>query len=348
MLKPTFLLLCLSILNACGHINYYSQAFYGQWEIVKLSQPIESIITHQSTDPLLKQKLRDVLKMRAFATETLYLPDNGSYTYYADLKRPFAVWSVFATPALSLKPKQWCFFIVGCVSYRGYFSEAAAQTLAQKLRVQGYDVYLAGIPAFSTLGWFEDPVLNTILAWPSYQIAGIIFHELAHQKLYISNDTAFNEAFAMILEYIGTERWLAQYGTPQDIVAYQQARQRQQEFTNLVLTTRNHLEHIYAQNGPLAHKQRAKTAAFEQLRQQYQQLKQQWGGFTGYDAWFAKDLNNAKLLSIVTYEDNVPAFRALLEQVNGDLPTFYQIVAKLGELPREERHVQLEKIGKTN
>jgi len=324
-------------LNGCSTITYYSQAIGGQWEIFSRLRPIEDVITQSTTSPLLKQQLTDILKIRAFASEVLILPDNDSYTDYVDLERSSVVWSVFATPKFSFEPKQWCFFIVGCVSYRGYFSKVRAQTLAQTLRAQHYDVYVASIPAYSTLGWFDDPVLNTMLAWPLYDIAGLIFHELAHQKIYIKDDTAFNEAFAMTVEYVGIERWLAKYGTPQNIADYRQAQQRQQAFIDLVLSTRNELEQIYQQDLLPQKMEVAKTTAFDKLRSQYQQLKTRWGGFAGYDAWFAKDLNNAKLLSVVTYEEDVPVFQALLEQLGGDLPAFYQAVEKLGKLPKEER-----------
>ena len=342
MLKYSFLILFLSLSSACSNIAYYSQAMDGQWDIFSRSQPINRVLTSPTTPTPLKQQLTDILKIRAFASQILYLPDNPSYTYYADLERPFVVWSVFATPTFSFVPKQWCFFIVGCVSYRGYFSETAAITLAEELRAQEYDVYVAGIPAYSTLGWFNDPILNTMLAWPLYRIAGLIFHELAHQKLYISNDTAFNEAFAMTVEYIGVELWLAQYGTPDDRLEYQQTRQRQIEFINLVLSTRNHLQNIYQQNGSIEKMRVAKKAAFDNLRIEYQHLKTRWNGYNGYDAWFAKYLNNAKLLSIVTYQDLVPAFRALFEQLDGDLSAFYHAVEQLGELPVQDRLAKLQ------
>ncbi len=341
MLKRSLLILCFLCISGCSSIAYYSQAIGGQLDIYRRSQPIDSVIANPNTPAPLKQQLSDILKIRAFASSVLHLPDNRSYTYYADLERPFVIWSVFAVPAFSFQPKQWCFLIVGCVSYRGYFSEAPAQALAEELRAQGYDVYVAGIPAFSTLGWFDDPVLNTMLRWPQHRIAGLIFHEIAHQKVYIADDTAFNEAFAMTVEYIGVERWLARYGTQKYLAAYQQSRQRQAEFVDLVLATRNHLQEIYQQKWRPEKLPAAKTAAFNTLRARYAQLKNSWGGFAGYDAWFAKDLNNAKLLSVVTYQDYVPAFRALLDQQGGDLPAFYQAVAQLGELPIQERHAQL-------
>jgi predicted aminopeptidase len=331
------LVLCLSLLNSCSNIAYYSQAIGGQWDIFNRSQPIDNLLADEMTPTPLKQQLTDILKIRAFASEVLHLPDNQSYTSYADLKRPFVVWSVFATPAYSFKPKQWCFLIVGCVSYRGYFSEVAAQTLAEKLRAQNYDVYVAGVPAYSTLGWLNDPVLNTMLGWSQAQIAGLIFHELAHQKLYISDDTAFNEAFATAVEYVGVERWLTQYGTSYDIAEYQQSRQYEAEFVELVLTTRNHLQHIYQQNDSSKQLQTAKMIAFDTLLAHYTQLKKRWNGYAGYDNWFARDLNNAKLLSVVTYQDLVPAFQRVLAQQDGDLLAFYEKVAQLGKLPIKQR-----------
>lgn len=341
MLKPSLIILALLFLNGCSSIAYYSQAIGGQWEIYTRSKPIDDILANPATPAPLKRQLSDILKIRAFASQVLLLPDNGSYTYYADLERPYVVWSVFAAPAFSLKPKRWCFPIVGCVSYRGYFSEAAATALAKDLRAQNYDVYVAGIAAYSTLGWFSDPLLNTMLTWKKYRIAGLIFHELAHQKIYIQNDTAFNEAFAMTVEYFGIERWLAQYGTQKDVADYHQSRQRQADFIDIVLATRNHLQEIYQQNLSPKQLEAAKTAAFGSLRAEYAVLKMRWGGYAGYDGWFAKDLNNAKLLSVATYQDYVPAFRALLDQLGGDLPAFYKSVAQLSELPIEERHAQL-------
>jgi len=341
MLKYSFLILLLFFVNGCSTIGYYSQAISGQMEIYRRSQPIERLVADPNVQAPLKQQLTDILKIRAFASEVLHLPNNSSYTYYADLERPYVVWSVFATPALSFKPKKWCFPIVGCVSYRGHFAEEPTQALAKQLHTQGYDVYVAGIPAYSTLGWFNDPVLNTMLGWPQAEIAGLIFHELAHQKLYIKNDTAFNEAFARTVEYVGIERWLARYGTAKATARYKLSKQRQAEFIALVLNTRNDLIHIYKKTAPRTEKLAAKKAAFEELRRQYLQLKQSWGGYAGYDAWFAKDLNNAKLLSVATYQDYVPAFRALLRELDNDLPAFYKKVAELGKLPLKERHAEL-------
>ncbi|OQW94804.1 MAG: hypothetical protein BWK79_04760 [Beggiatoa sp. IS2] len=342
--KLILTLLCMSGLNGCSHIAYYSQAAAGQWDIFRRSQPIAKVVANPTTSSKLKQQLSDIVQIRAFASQELHLPDNRSYTYYADLERPYAVWSVVAAPAFSLIPKQWCFLFLGCISYRGYFSQESAQVLAAELRAQDYDVYVAGVVAYSTLGWFTDPVLNTVLAWPQPHIAAVIFHELAHQQLYIPNDTTFNESFAVAVEQVGVERWLAQQGTSEETIAYQESRRRETEFIGLVLATRNQLQAIYQRELPRAELQIAKEAAFDDLRNQYVQLRSRWGNYTGYDKWFREDLNNAKLASVVTYQALVPAFRALLTQKNGDLLAFYEEVAKLGKLPKEQRYLELEKL----
>jgi predicted aminopeptidase len=335
------LILALTFLSGCGHLSYYGQAINGQWKILTQRQPIQPLLKETKIPIPLKQRLTNILQIRAFASEQLHLPDNSSYTYYVDLKRPFAVWSVFATPAFSFTPKSWCFWIVGCVSYRGYFSQAAAQKLAKQLREQGYDVYVAGVAAYSTLGWFADPVFNTMLRWSKPRLAGLVFHELAHQQLYIPDDTAFNEGFAMAVEYEGVKRWLAKYGTPAEIKNYQLSQQREAQFIKLILTARRRLEHIYQNHTSPTELSAAKTAGYAQLHQDYQQLKASWGGYAGYDLWFEQDLNNAKIASIATYQDLVPHFQALLAKLDGDLTHFYHQAAQLKKLSLAERHAKL-------
>lgn len=335
------LILTLTFLSGCGHLSYYGQAINGQWKILSQRQPIQPLLKDAKISIPLKQRLTDILQIRAFASEQLYLPDNPSYTHYVDLKRPFAVWSIFATPAFSFTPKSWCFWVIGCVSYRGYFSESAAQKLAKKLTKQGYDVYVAGVAAYSTLGWFDDPVFNTMLRLSKPRLAGLIFHELAHQKLYIPDDTAFNEGFAMAVEYEGVKRWLAKYGTPTQIKNYQLSQQREAQFIKLILTARRRLEQIYQNYTSPTELSAAKTKGYAQLHDDYQQLKASWGGYAGYDRWFKQDLNNAKIASIATYQDFVPHFQALLAEVEGDLIRFYHQAAQLKKLSLTERHAWL-------
>jgi predicted aminopeptidase len=264
-------------LIGCSHLGYYAHVINGHLSIIQQTEPITKILA-ESEDSQLKQQLETILNIKTFATDVLHLPKNASYTDYVDLKRPYVLWNVFATLPFSLELKQWCFLFVGCVSYRNYFTEDLAQSLAEELRQQGYDVYVAEIVAYSTLGWSNDPVLNTMLAWPTPQLAGIIFHELAHQQLYIKDDSAFDESFASTVEQVGTERWLARYGTTQEIADYQQSTRREQEFIDLIMTTRGELEKIYQQSLPAEQMTLAKQRAFDQLQQRYVQLKRQWEG----------------------------------------------------------------------
>jgi len=343
LLKWLLFTLCLNGLISCSSISYYAQAIGGHWKIIQQSQPITQIL-NESDDISLKQQLATVLKIKIFAVEVLNLPENTSYTHYADLKRPYVVWSLFAAPHFSLELKQWCFLFAGCIRYRGYFTESSAQSLAEELRQQGYDVYVAGIAAYSTLGWLSDPLLNTMLAWPTPQLAGLIFHELAHQRLYIKDDSAFNEGFASTVEQIGTERWLAHYGTSQELADYHQSKQWEIEFIDLIMTARQALEKVYQQPLPTEQRMTAKKQIFEQLNTRYAQLKIQWNAYSGYDRWFATDLNNAKLASVITYQNYVPVFQTLLARCQNDLTTFYTVASQLGQLPLDERQQQLERL----
>lgn len=340
-----FLLALLGVaLTGCAKLGYYTQAINGQLEILSKRQPIEALLDDPDTEPDLKARLASILEMRAFASRELGLPDNKSYRTYVDLKRPYVVWNVFATRELSVKPVEWCFAFIGCVSYRGYFSEKTAQKFAQKLREQDHDVYVAGIAAYSTLGWFHDPVLNTILRHSQTEIAGLIFHELAHQLTYVKDDTTFNESFAMTVELEGVRRWVKSQGSTEEYERYLVKKKRQEEFVNLITNVRLRLQEVYSSQMDDNRKRTAKAKAFEDLRADYKKLKESWGGSRSYDAWVAQELNNAHLIAIGLYHELVPAFHALLEQHDGDLSAFYGAVDQLGRLPREKRRAKLESL----
>jgi predicted aminopeptidase len=248
------------------------------------------------------------------------------------------VWSVFATPELSLEPKRWCVPVVGCLSYLGYFRQERALALASRLRAEGHDTYVGGVPAYSTLGYFDDPILNTMLHWPEHRLAGLLFHELAHQVIYVRDDTTFNESFATAVELEGIRRWLEHNGTPSVRAAYREERARESDFVRLVLEARARLAEVYASGRDEAHKREAKARIFHELREAHFQIKHRdWGGYTGYDRWFAQDLNNAQLASVATYRELVPAFQTLLARHGGDLNAFYRAAEALGALPVGER-----------
>ena len=333
------------LLAGCSTTSYYWQAFTGQMEVRRLSRPVEEVIAAPDTSAELRARLEYARQARDFASRQLGLPDNGSYRVYADLKRNYVVWNVFAAPALSLELKTQCFPVAGCVTYRGYFSEENARAYADKLRAEGLDVYSGGVPAYSTLGYFNDPLLNTFIRYPELEIARLIFHELGHQVAYAKGDSTFNESFATAVEEEGLKRWMVAHATPEQKARYDQFTRRRDEFMAMMRRTRDKLEIIYQQPGSDADRRAAKEAAFAGLRREYEQMKLGWDGYKGYDAWIAKDLNNAKLGSISTYSKLVPAFNALLAREHDDLPRFYARVKQLAAMSKDERDRELVALG---
>ncbi|MCH6581807.1 MAG: aminopeptidase [Proteobacteria bacterium] len=341
LLRSGVIVLALVITSGCAKLGYYTQAIGGQLEILAKRRSIPALLDDPDTAPELGARLAPILEMRTFASEELGLPDNKSYRTYVDLKRRYAVWNVFAAPELSLDPVNWCFVFVGCVSYRGYFSERGAQKFANKLAQDNYDVYVAGIAAYSTLGWFHDPMLNTILRRTEPEIAGLIFHELTHQVVYVRGHTEFNESFALTVELEGIKRWLAAKGSTDQFQKYLVSKKRRDEFVQLVMKLRRQLGEIYAAETSDDEKRAAKQEAFIRIRRNYEELKKDWGGYTGHDAWFARDLNNAHLVSVGLYNQYVPAFQALLSQHNGDFKAFYGVVQELSQLSKAKRAEKL-------
>jgi predicted aminopeptidase len=320
--------------------DYYWQGASGQMEILSRAKPINDVI-NESTDAALKQRLMRVQEIRAFAIRELGLPDNGSYTRYSDLGRPFVVWNVFATPELSLKAKQWCFPIAGCVNYRGYFNEQDAKDEAARLKAMGEDVWLSGVPAYSTLGYFDDPVLSTFVRWPETEVARMVFHELAHQVVYVKDDTQFNESFAVAVEEEGARRWLATQGNPQLEAQFARSERLRVVFRDLITKTRAQLSEVYASNATDVEKRERKARAFAGMREGYEQAKAGEPGLAGYDRWFAgvggAGPNNASISSVALYTGQVPAFKALLAAEGHDLPRFYARVKMLSALGKQER-----------
>ena len=337
------IIISLGILSTgCAELAYYRQAAAGQWALLQARQPVAEVLADPALSPALRQHLETAQQLRAFASTELALPDNGSYQTYADLQRPWVVKNVFAAPELSLEPRRWCFWIIGCLSYRGYFDAEAAGRLADELRAAGDDVYLADIAAYSTLGWFDDSLLNTFIQWPTARLAELLFHELAHQRLYIADDSAFNEAFATAVGRLGTERWLARHAIGHERADYAADLQRREQFLHLAVETRERLLAVYARSGHETEQRVEKQRIFAELRDRYQQLKQQWNGYAGYDRWFAQDLNNAKLAGVSTYHRLAPAFMALFTQEGEDFAAFYRAAEQIGQLPSAEREARLQ------
>jgi len=327
------------LLNGCSSAGYYSQLVGGQLRLLQAREPIDRVIADPARDPQLRAHLTQAREARAFASSHLHLPDNQSYRLYADIGRPFVVWNVFATPEFSLTPLTHCFPIAGCVAYRGYYSQGAARGEAALQRLKGMDVSIGGVEAYSTLGWFNDPILSSMMHWGDERLATLIFHELAHQRFYVKDDTEFNESFATFVEQEGTRQWRASRGLAPD--EGKRLRQRDQ-FIELILDTRQRLEELYAQPLPTERMRQRKAQEFDRLRADYQQMRdRQWAGDKRYDAWVYAPLNNARLLPFGLYDQWVPAFAALFKKVNGDWATFYAEVEKLGKLTADERKAAL-------
>ena len=340
---------CLLIalpLAGCSNLGYYTQAVIGHLEILSQQDSIADLLQRPETPHDLKHTLSRVLQIRAFAVQELGLPENGSYTSYTDIERPYVVWNIVATPELSLAPKTWCFLVAGCVSYRGYFSHDKAASFAQTLRRQGYDVAVNGVRAYSTLGWFDDPILNTVIHYPDAELAGLIFHELSHQMIYVSDDSVFNESFATVIEEEGTRRWLEHTGHHDAITPHRTNKARQRAFIDLVMQYKHRLAEVFGTEQSDDWKRSQKRALLGRFATDYQALKREWGGDATYDAWMNRDLNNAHFASVGTYYHYVPAFQALLASHNHDLSSFYEAVNAIAQQPKAERDLLLDRAAK--
>ncbi len=335
------LFLALASLS-CQSIQFYTQAIDGQMDILRNRRSIADLLDDPNIPAKLRKELLFILSVRDFAEKNLQLPVKNHYLSYVEVNRPYVVWNVFAAPEFSLTPKTWCFPVVGCVAYRGYFSQQDAYRFGDSLKQKGFDVYIGGAIAYSTLGWFDDPVLSTFLNLNEADLAGLIFHELAHSVLYISDDTAFNESFATAVEQEGLRRWQVALNDPKGYEEWLGKRQQHQKFTNLVVKYRTRLHDLYAGNLPLDEKRNRKAAFFQQMRSEFFQLKSDREEMAAYDYWFKDPPNNAQLISVATYNDWVPAFNRMLSETGGDLEQFYQKCRLLAKKDAAERNRMLE------
>ncbi|HEY5672974.1 MAG TPA: aminopeptidase [Malonomonas sp.] len=343
MWKLPVLGICLLSLCSCIRLDYYLHSITGHLQVLSKRQTISSLLQETTTPAALQDQLKQIVAIREFASQQLLLPRNGSYQKYADLDRPYVVWNVVATPEFSLEPLQWNFPFVGVVSYRGYFDLNKAKQFAGSLDDDDYDSIIIGVPAYSTLSWFDDPVLNTFSDWPAPAVAELIFHELAHQKLYIPDDTSFNESFATSVAQIGIDRWLQHKNDPALQLSHQDQTRRQQQFNNLLRTTRAELQKLYRRDIPRQQMREEKQQVFDNLKKNYQQLRESWQGYTGYDGWFSQ-LNNARFASTDSYQRWVPAFQLAMQQEDNDLERFYRRCRVIANLPAKTRHLLLDRL----
>jgi len=320
----------------CSCTGYYWQSVQGQLGVFSAQQPIESLLENPPTDlPVETQaKLETVLKARQFASDSLQLPRNDSFTLYANLKRPYVVWSVMASPALSLEATQWCYPVVGCAAYRGYFKQSDAEAFASELKGKGFDVVVSGIPAYSTLGWFDDPVFHPVLSWPETSVVGLIFHELAHAQLYIKGDSTFNESFATAVEIAGVRQWLKVTQQPDLLEQFEKKHALKKAFIDFVLSYRRQFKTLYSSDGVDEVKRQEKAKLMTQMQADYQKIKIQWGSNV-YDPWMAS-LNNAKLNTLSTYYKYVPK---LLQEIENkkEFKHFYRYADTLSDFSIDKR-----------
>lgn len=322
---------------------YYGHLAKGQYELLSKREPIADILKDENRDAGLKQRLQTLLDARAYASRVLKLPDNGSYTEYADLQRPYVLWNVFATPELSMEPLEHCFLFVGCVAYRGYFDEHMAREEAAALKQDGYEVYVAGVPAYSTLGWFDDPVLNTMMRSSDEFLISTVFHELAHQQLYLKGDTTFNESFASFVGEEGARQYLKNLG--RGTHEGQLRRQREDQFIALLLETRGSLKRLYEGHISDDKKRERKQKIIGRLKTRYAELRAgDWKDFDGYDRWFSEEINNARLLPFGLYHEWIAAFDHLFHDQQQDWSKFYQAAALLSRKSESERRSELRRL----
>ena len=345
--------------SGCQTINFYSQAIKGQYQIFAHQEPTARLRAEAQTPADLKNRLELVDQLRTYAASNLVLPVDGHYLKYVDVHRPFVVWNVEAAGEFSLEPKTWWYPLVGSLEYRGFFSKQTAERYAERLKKQGRDVFVGGVEAYSTLGWFKDPLLNTFIFNPDAELAETLFHELAHQRVFARGDTDFNEAFATTVGEEGARRWVRSSRGADAYAAYIGHLERTRQFVRLIMGARLQLEKLYGDQRdadgkleaarkpplPAGEMRGRKQQILAQLREDYKSLKAQWGGDGEYDEWFARPLNNAQLNSVAAYYDLLPAFEALLQINKGNLEKFYEAAEQLSKLPKKDRQQQLRALG---
>lgn len=327
--------------GGCAAFQYYTQAAAGQLEVLRTSRPIQSVIAHPDTGEALRNHLLVAEGIVNFAVSDLGLDPGNSYRRYAALGRPFVVWNVFAAPPLSLEGRRWCYPFVGCVPYRGYFNRDAALRAEARLARRGFETYVGGVSAYSTLGWFDDPLLSTFIGWSEPRLAELLLHEISHQRVWVRDDAAFNESFAAFAGEAGARLWFRKTGREAEFDDYLTSRQDWQRLHALLLATRAQLHAVYRQEGDEQGRYREKTRVMEAFRNCYRQHKPLLGGGT-LDGLVAS-VNNAYLAAFGTYTDWYPAFAALYRR-EGGWTAFLDAVDGLAALARDERTALLESL----
>ena len=329
---PLLLLIC-----GCSDIGYYWHSARGHLDIMNQRVDIDQLLADENTAADLRARLLLVQEMRRFSVERLDLPDNGSYSSYVQLQRPYVVQNLFAATEFSTRLHQWCYPVIGCASYRGYHDASRMLQYADELKAQGFEVHIGRVPAYSTLGWFDDPVLSSFIDWPEYRLAGLLFHELTHQRIYIDDDTTFNESLASAVQQVGTELWLRSNKDTDGMQKLSRWQSYSKEVIALIESTRNSLTAIYASELDEAQMRERKSRQLEAARDQHAHIADRHGIKNGFNAWFSADLNNAKIGSVSAYNSRTTAFVQMLRANGNDFAAFYSYVEQLARLDRAAR-----------
>ena len=342
--RAVFLILLIGLISGCQSAHYMGQAISGHLDLLDKRQPVEDLIDDPQTPDKLRRQLVLTTQLLEFAEEELRLPAGGQYRSYVNLERPYVVWNVFAAPELSLEPKTWCYPVVGCTVYRGYYSEEDARRYAQKLTDRGYDVMVGGVTAYSTLGWFSDPLLSTFIDHSESGLAALIFHELAHQLIYLPDDSPFNESFATAVSHEGLRRWHLSRNNMDKYQRFSEFYHDRQKVLTLIAGYRNRLRHLYQSSLSDSIKRRQKAGLLQEMRQEFESLSRQKASLTVFSHWFESPLNNARLISISTYNEYVPAFQQILQDSQYDLELFYQHCKRLADYSPSKRREALQEL----
>ncbi len=329
--------ICLILLSGCAELGYYWHSANGHLGVMNQRVDIEDLLKQDTTDPTLAKRLRLVQEIRLFSIDRLKLPDNGSYRSYVELENPYVLQNLFAAPEFSTRLYQWCYPIIGCASYRGYYDEERLRAYIEKLKSDGFEVHVGQVSAYSTLGWFDDPVLSSFINWPDYRLAGLLFHELTHQKIFIDDDTTFNESLASTVQQAGTELWLIEQQQSDKLDGYHRWLRYRDQVIELIVSTQQKLNKIYASEVSDIDKRAAKQRAFTQARAEHSAIAERHSVTGGFNKWFAAELNNAKFGSVAAYNSQVPAFLAILDYHQRQFDRFYEYVNRLSGLDKTHR-----------
>ena len=340
-MKIRILLLLLPLLTGCADLGYYWHSAKGHMAIMDKRVDIDELIASPETDDKLKQRLELVKEIRQFAFERLALPESDSYSSYAQLDQPYALQNLFAAPEFSTRLITWCYPIAGCTSYRGFYEQQRLDDFVEGLKADNNDIHIGRVPAYSTLGWFDDPVLSSFINWSDHRLAGLLFHELTHQKIYIDDDSKFNESLATAVQQVGIRLWLLAHKDEAELDRFNRSLLYRRDVVLLIEEARNQLAELYATEASAEIKRQQKQALFAQLPEQYETVADAHDYRDGFANWFSRDFNNAKLASVSTYNALVPAFVKMIEAHHNDFEAFFGYAEKVGDLEKAQRDLCL-------